>query len=598
MQVRDKLETSIENSYSLDALLKLYKEYFRQFEPNPNVKIETKGVTNSEQKLQKKELSRIFTNIVLSKEKFLELMDLIAPDVRKVFEKIIWNGSKYSPEELEKDIEIKILLREQKNTVNSLFNIICFDKSSGITPGVIEYKLFLPDELRKIVKIYISQPEYYNINPIKNIESTEFLFINNNKIIKDLSIYNNYITTDNITFSKQEKPSATSIRNMKEFCEIEEFYEDNKDKNLESIRTELIITFFKNFKDKEENDNISVLKKALFAMIEGDSFSLDSITSHVKGKSELKLSKEFEVKNISAKKELFSLIKELPIDKWISVQNLVFYCFYRDLDINIFDLENSTNYLYFEELKTGASKYTFTQKTNLKQDNYIDVILNPVVKGFLFLLASVGILDLAYDTPVNHTYRQKNIEYLSPFDGAKYVKLNTFGAYVLEKNNDFVLELNNIEEDAVNLLQIELNHDFLIMNVEGKEKFKTVFIEKIAKKLADNLYQVTEETFLSSCNNYEEVKEKIEKFRNEIDVNLPKIWSDFFWNIYEKRNFIKAIDDVKIYKSEDPILNSILLNEKEVSNLIMKVEGGSFAVQESKIEEFKTALRKFGYLLD
>ncbi len=124
MQVRDKLETSIENSYSLDALLKLYKEYFRQFEPNPNVKIETKGVTNSEQKLQKKELSRIFTNIVLSKEKFLELMDLIAPDVRKVFEKIIWNGSKYSPEELEKDIEIKILLREQKNTVNSLFNII------------------------------------------------------------------------------------------------------------------------------------------------------------------------------------------------------------------------------------------------------------------------------------------------------------------------------------------------------------------------------------------------------------------------------------------------------------------------------------------
>ncbi|MFN8673094.1 MAG: hypothetical protein U0457_13570 [Candidatus Sericytochromatia bacterium] len=597
MENRDKIENSIESFYSLDSLLRLYKDYFKQFEPNPNVKLEHKGTTNSDQKLQKKELARIFTNIISSDVSFNELMSNLPNDVKKVFEKITWSGIKYTPEELDKDLEVKILIKEPKINLNPLFSIICSEKISGITPGSFEYKLFLPDELRKATKKYLSHPEFYNIIPVGRVEElTEFTFISNGTLIKDISIYNNYVTKDNITFSKQDKPSPTSIRNMKDFCEISEFYEATQDKNLENLRTELIISFFKNFHDKNDDNNLMILRKALYALVEGDHFLLDSLINHIKGKSELKNSKDYESRNITNKKELLTLIKNMPEGEWVSLENIASYCSYRDLNIHVFDLDVS-NYLYFEETKSGASKYSFTQKTNIKQENINDVVFMPMLKGFFFLLSAVGLFDMAYDSAYNHIYKQKNIDYLSPYDGLKYVRLNDFGAYVLGKKEALSEDLTATDEDAEEGLKIELNNDFLLMKVEGKDKFKTALIDKISKKLSENIYQVTEETFLSSCNNIDEIKDKIEKLKNQIEDVFPKVWSDFFRKLLDKASSVETHENIKIFSSKDNDFNKLLLHQKELYNLVLKVEEGFFAIKEENIPELKSILKKYGYLL-
>lgn len=591
---RDILEESIEKNYTLDSLLKLYKEYFSFFQYESSVKLEQKLIDNNSQKTQKKELARIYADILLSEEKFLKLLSSIPNDVRKVFEKITWNGGKYRPEDLDRDLELKIIVSEPKVNINTNFLIICFEKITGLTASM-EYRFYLPLEIRKIAKQYISKPDSYDIKIVSEEITSKYKFINNNRILKNIAVYNNYVSRENITYLKQEKPSATSLKNMKDFCEIKEFY-DLQDKNLDTLKTELIIAFFKNISAKS-NVNISgliLLKEYIETFFTNDGFFVDYLINHIKGKAEvIKVDKYLE-RNKKVKLEAYDLFKGLPAEEWISIENLGLYVFYRDLYFDVLDISSNEGVMYFEELKRNSSSYSFTQKTQVKQDNYVEAILLPLIKGICFLLSAVGVLDIAYDDPQNLVYRQKNNDYLSPFDGLKYIRINDLGAYVFGLKNDyeFMTEEEEHEDDKI---QVRLSEDFLLMKVIGKEKFKTVFVEKISQKISDDLYQVTDESFLNACESLEDLKENIETFKSQITEVLPKNWNDFFRKILDNTACFKKSEEISVYELNNKSLYDLINNDTELSSLSLKVESGLIAISDKNLPLFKEKVKKLGY---
>lgn len=594
MLQKDILEESIEKNYTLDSLLKLYKDYFSYFQYETSVKLEQKLIDNNAQKNQKKELSRVFADILLSEEKFLKLLTLIPNDVRKVFERITWSGGKYRPEDLDRDLELKIIISEPKVNINTAFLIICFEKITGLTASM-EYKFYLPLELRKIAKQYISKPDSYDIKIVSEEITSKYKFINNNRILKNIAVYNNYVSRENITYLKQEKPSATSLKNMRDFCEIKEFY-DLQDKNLDTLKTELIIAFFKNISAKS-NVNVSgliLLKEYVETFFTQDGFYVDYLINHIKGKAEVIKVDEYLERNRKVKLEAYNLFKGLPAEEWISIENFGLYVFYRDLYFDVLDVASNEGVMYFEELKRNSSSYSFTQKTQVKQDNYVEAILSPLLKGICFLLSSIGVLDIAYDDPQNLVYRQKNNDYLSPFDGLKYIRINDLGAYVFGLKNDyeFMTEEEEHEDDKI---QVRLSEDFLLMKVVGKEKFKTVFVEKISQKISDELYQVTDESFLGACSSIEELKENIETFKSQITDNLPKNWSDFFRKILENTICFEKADDIKVYEIKNKSLYDHINNDPELSALVLKVETGLVAINDKNLPLFKEKVKKIGF---
>lgn len=594
MLQKDILEESIEKNYTLDSLLKLYKDYFSYFQYETSVKLEQKLIDNNAQKNQKKELSRVFADILLSEEKFLKLLTLIPNDVRKVFERITWSGGKYRPEDLDRDLELKIIISEPKVNINTAFLIICFEKITGLTASM-EYKFYLPLELRKIAKQYISKPDSYDIKIVSEEITSKYKFINNNRILKNIAVYNNYVSRENITYLKQEKPSATSLKNMRDFCEIKEFY-DLQDKNLDTLKTELIIAFFKNISAKS-NVNVSgliLLKEYVETFFTQDGFYVDYLINHIKGKAEVIKVDEYLERNRKVKLEAYNLFKGLPAEEWISIENFGLYVFYRDLYFDVLDVASNEGVMYFEELKRNSSSYSFTQKTQVKQDNYVEAILSPLLKGICFLLSSIGVLDIAYDDPQNLVYRQKNNDYLSPFDGLKYIRINDLGAYVFGLKNDyeFMTEEEEHEDDKI---QVRLSEDFLLMKVVGKEKFKTVFVEKISQKISDELYQVTDESFLGACSSIEELKENIETFKSQITDNLPKNWSDFFRKILENTICFEKADDIKVYEIKNKSLYDHINNDSELSALVLKVETGLVAINDKNLPLFKEKVKKIGF---
>lgn len=594
MLQKDILEESIEKNYTLDSLLKLYKDYFSCFQYETSVKLEQKLIDNNAQKNQKKELARVFADILLSEEKFLKLLTLIPSDVRKVFERITWSGGKYRPEDLDRDLELKIIISEPKVNINTAFLIICFEKITGLTASM-EYKFYLPLEIRKIAKQYISKPDSYDIKIVSEEITSKYKFINNNRILKNIAVYNNYVSRENITYLKQEKPSATSLKNMKDFCEIKEFY-DLQDKNLDTLKTELIIAFFKNISAKS-NVNVSgliLLKEYVETFFTQDGFYVDYLINHIKGKAEVIKVDEYLERNRKVKLEAYNLFKGLPAEEWISIENFGLYVFYRDLYFDVLDVASNEGVMYFEELKRNSSSYSFTQKTQVKQDNYVEAILSPLLKGICFLLSSIGVLDIAYDDPQNLVYRQKNNDYLSPFDGLKYIRINDLGAYVFGLKNDyeFMTEEEEHEDDKI---QVRLSEDFLLMKVVGKEKFKTVFVEKISQKISDDLYQVTDESFLGTCSSVEELKENIETFKSQITDNLPKNWSDFFRKILENTICFEKADDIKVYEIKNKTLYDHINNDSELSALVLKVETGLVAINDKNLPLFKEKVKKIGF---
>jgi hypothetical protein len=58
-------------------------------------------------------------------------------------------------------------------------------------------------------------------------------------------------------------------------------------------------------------------------------------------------------------------------------------------------------------------------------------LIAPFFKGFMFLLAAFGIVDIAFNTSKNEHIRKKEMDYLSVVDGLQYIRLTPLGAFIM-----------------------------------------------------------------------------------------------------------------------------------------------------------------------
>ncbi|MFN4151566.1 MAG: hypothetical protein ACK4IX_11535, partial [Candidatus Sericytochromatia bacterium] len=408
-----------------------------------------------------------------------------------------------------------------------------------------------------------------------------------------LPLYSNYVNSNNINFSKQDKPSKASVKSMKEYFGIKEFFEQD-DKEFESLKTELFAVFFRDLNISIYKNSTEMLKSIIdnFATNKSNYF-LDTLISHIKGKGDIRNNPDYLERNQKVKDAFIQLIKNLP-GEWISIENIVKYCFYRDLFLELFDPNFAESNLYFDETKKASNSYSYGQKSYIKEDLYNDLVKAPLIKGLMFLFSALGIVDIAYNVPKNNVYRQKNQEYLSFFDELKYVRLSSLGEYILGLKEDFNYEIVNTET-----INIELDEELLLIKLSGNDKYKILFIESLSEKISENLYQVTFSSFLNGCNTKEDLENKIATFKNEINITLPQVWSSFFSKLIDNNKSVLKKSDIEVFKidsSDLELLNLFSLDDTIRKN-VLKVEKSYVAVSQNNISTVRKRLNEFGYFI-
>ncbi|MBC7476198.1 MAG: hypothetical protein H7263_18085 [Candidatus Sericytochromatia bacterium] len=594
MPSKEEIEEVVDKAYSLDNLKKLYRDYLYNFDKNNETKLDFKDISFSQQKLQKKELTKILAEVYMSPEYFSKLLTYLPKDVIKVFKMFVWEGGKYKLEELEKDLELKMLLANSSGNkfINASYLFFNFEKISSFNSTNFDYKVTFPSLIRDLVRDSFDTPLGYHLEPVKEPEGTQFVQKNNSSVIKYIQLYYNYVNGGNISFSKQDKISKVSMKNMKEYCEIKEFY-GPEDKELEFIKTEIIIQYLRDITINQQQTNLELLKSLVFKFIDPNvTYFLDNLLPHIRGKgNDFRQNEDYKSRNLEVRKAVFSLIKELPQEEWISIESIEKFASYRNLFLQLFDESFAENSLYFDEMKRTSNSYTFSQKTYIKDDLYKEIIILPLIKASMFLFSALGIIDIAYDKPTNNSYRQKSQEYLSIFDGLKFIKLNDLGSFVAGYT-----ETVEVEEEKEEI-EIKLDEDRLLLTTFGNNKFVSLFIESISEKIADNKYKISFSSFLSNCNDKDELENKIKTFKAEISSTLPWLWTDFFNKLVERTNLFQKKTDMEIFKITDKEIIKIIAEDKVLKSLILKVENFFVAIKTTDLTAVKKRLEEFGYLI-
>ncbi len=598
-----KIESIVNKLYSPDALKKIYKCYLHHFFDKKSFNIVGKFSIN---KIRKNQLVRALTNIYCDKKLFQRLLTYIPDDAKKILNILVWEGGMHEVEKLEKmfkseiikDSEAKQFLR--KKTIQDsylLFQIRKYSKFINFSDVDYNYSFFLVPEFRELFKNYLPHPEDYDLIELDSVnEKTDFIYADNNQITRQIILFCTYIQQGYLKFSKNgDNILKTSILKMNGYCNVKEFY-DNKDKDLQFLRTQIIADFLKDaeFKSKE---NAFVLLKEIFDNFFYNkgfkNFELKELLYYLKG-TYFEFNQSYEKRQEKVKTSLLDLLKKLPLQKWVSAENIIKYVSYRNIFMEIVDKSYAWNNLYYHKKVELRRQYSTYEKVSISDRIYKDVIITPFIKAVFFLFASFGIVDIAYNYPENKFFQDKNKEYLSFFDGLKYVRLTELGAYITGTATGYKAEF---KEKGANLI---LDEKRLIINIKGDDPLKKLMLEKISDKISRSCYKINYHSFLKECYSTADIKRKITFFREQISADPPQIWIDFLDEILNKTNPLAADQEMVVYKlnQQNDELISLIAKDKILKKYILKAENYHIIIAKKNLGKVKKRLEEFGYFIE
>ena len=126
-----------------------------------------------------------------------------------------------------------------------------------------------------------------------------------------------------------------------------------------------------------------------------------------------------------------------------------------------------------------------------------------------------------------------------------------------------------------------------------------MFFEKIGTKVKDNMFKLTYDSFIKGIKTYDELIERIEKFKENIDnKKFTPNWEDFFENLEKKFNSVKIEDDYIVLKlKNNKELIQTVIRDKRFKNLALKGEEYHLLVKRENLKELIKIFSEYGYYI-
>ncbi|MDW7680905.1 MAG: hypothetical protein SCK70_10090, partial [bacterium] len=222
-----------------------------------------------------------------------------------------------------------------------------------------------------------------------------------------------------------------------------------------------------------------------------------------------------------------------------------------------------------------------------------ELFIAPLVKGMFFLFSALGLVDIAYKSPVNKKYQLFREPYLTLFDGLKYVRLNDFGKFVCGINPSYDLKI----EDTPT--QILLDEKRLIITIKGNGRREKMILSRLAETINENHFKISYQSFLKDCHSTRDILQNISIFKDKICSNLPPNWREFFDEIEAKINPLQKIDDMSVFKIKPAKqLIALIAHDDILKYNILKVENYHIAIRERNIGIVMKRLKEFGFFIE
>jgi hypothetical protein len=127
-------------------------------------------------------------------------------------------------------------------------------------------------------------------------------------------------------------------------------------------------------------------------------------------------------------------------------------------------------------------------------------------------------------------------------------------------------------------------------------------IEKLLAKHSGggNRFRVSYDTFLKDCKTRQDLKYKINLFKQTVNIKLPANWNTFLDELTLKAHAIETTENVVVLKlpETDRHLHSLIAQDSNIKALVAKAENFQIIVLKDNVAKLKARLKDYGYLLD
>ncbi|MDR1411205.1 MAG: hypothetical protein LBI91_03245 [Spirochaetaceae bacterium] len=298
---------------------------------------------------------------------------------------------------------------------------------------------------------------------------------------------------------------------------------------------------------------------------------------------------------------------ELPFSRRI----LRFVLEYCAKDGGTFDADKITSFIYrtrqdFTFFPDGVERYIKFKAESITLDgltysgSYYEefypkgimaypLLVVPLFKAYCYLFAALGILEITQQMPPCPRVHNKKNHPLSPYDSLKTFRVTEFGKWCLDL-------VKKCPERPKAEYQAIADRELLLVTVQGTSLERTIYLDKIGRRLGPDRWRISPDSFIAGCVNKEQIEDRIAKFKLLIDPEPAPHWSALFEKAANRAGlFDKTVEDMLVYSlPPDQHLAEELLRDTEFRSLARRAEGGLLIVPEKNRKKFFAVLNKYG----
>lgn len=438
---------------------------------------------------------------------------------------------------------------------------------------------FLPKPMRAVLVEYYQVPDEAQLTPMQNLPKQGTAYSDSDaQFFSEYARLQIYYKQGEIKYTAKFRPLSTGLPKVQRMVKIKEFFPDTTIKRHKLVRTQILTSVMPYLAALEEkHSEPHHVLRAFFNTIYISSFpSPPAILPDIKGLANLE-NREFE----PIGGPMFKLLKELPPNSYISTVSLLGYCKY-----NLVSMDAIRRY-------DAYSRLTFDDNTKLGLDHidfslYKSIVNVPLIKGSFFLFAALGLCELIFEAVDAEDF---GIDQFSPWDGLIAVKRTPLGDYVCGLTDEYKLT-------AQKNSGFTLSEEALIIKLDSADSPYTSTLGIFAEQISPMSFKTDHGIFLQNINRKEELKAKIELFKQMAAGNIPKNWEDFLNDLYKKINPLSLYGDCTIFSvpQDNQELIRLLAQDPVIKTLILKAEGFLIIVPKKNYPALRRRLAEFGYL--
>lgn len=436
----------------------------------------------------------------------------------------------------------------------------------------------LPLTVRKHLMVY------FNIYPKAAIPFTEtpdtaYIYEGEEQIFSDLPLLNAYVTQHPLdTTVTAFRVKLSEINKLKKNLGSEEFFPKGK-KSLGTIRHTFLGNLFNKIPTKIRNRDTLFILNYMFKEV----YATTKYKSVFDIFSQYKLDKYFYEVNDDTQLKIIQEFKKLSPNQWYPFEDY-FLNFQLDSNIEPFNFYIANDKIYGEYFYSYHTRVQIDPSKGSVHEHFVNI---PFLKGTLFLWASFGLMDIAYDEAVATPEFEGDM--LDDYRSLKYFKLNNLGAYILGLNPNYTppkIETND---------ELFLSKDALVITTHEDNKKAKLLLQDYMNEVGENRYATDYEKFMDKCDSLSALKKKILDFKILVGSTPPN-WQIFFDEIVEKIHPVEELEGYKIFKiKNDPELIRLIAKDEILKKWIIKAENFHIILLEKDVYKLKKRLRQLGY---